>query len=79
MQTLWPDIRYRLHALLKNPAFTAIFATFLLGIVAKAALFCVASSYAQPERVASGMVAALTLARILLNVWFIWFGIRTIC
>lgn len=78
MHTFWRNIRDRLHPVVKSPAFAAIFATLVLGVSAKTALFCIASCYAQPERVASGMVAALTLARVLLHVWFLWLGIHAI-
>jgi hypothetical protein len=77
MHTFWQNIRHGVNVLVRKPAFTAIFATFVLGMSAQAALCCLVSSYA-PEKVASGMVAALTLVRILMSIWFLWLGIHTI-
>jgi hypothetical protein len=76
VNTIWQNIRHGLNALLRKPAFAAIFATLVFGIGAQTALCCLVSSYA-PEKVASGMVAALTLARILMSIWFLWLGIHT--
>lgn len=77
MHTFWQNIHHGLNVLVRKPAFAAIFATFVFGISAQAALCCLVSSYG-PEKVASGMVAALTLARIVMSIWFLWLGIQTI-
>ena len=75
MHTFWQNIRHGLHVLVRKPAFAAIFATVVLGISAQAALCCLLSTYGS-EKVASGMVAALTLTRIGMSIWFLWFGIH---
>ena len=77
MHTFWQNIRHGLNVLVRKPAFAAILATLVFGLSAQAALCCLASSYAA-EKVASGMVAALTLARLLTSIWFLWLGIHTI-
>ena len=77
MHTFWQNIRHGLNVLVRKPAFAAVFTTLVWGVSAQAALCCLVSSYA-PEKVASGMVAALTLARIVMNIWFLWLGIHTI-
>jgi hypothetical protein len=77
MYTFWQNIFHGLRALVRKPAFAAIFATLVVGLSAQAALCCLVSSYAS-EKVASGMVAALTLVRFFMSIWFLWFGIHTI-
>jgi hypothetical protein len=77
MHTFWQNIAHGLQSLVRKPAFAAVFATLVVGISTHAALCCLVSSYAS-EKVASGMVAALTLVRILSSIWFLWLGIRTI-
>ena len=69
-------IRYRLRTLLANSPFLAIaLATVLLSVAANATLCSVLSSYARPERVASGVFTAMAVAHILSSIWF---GIRMI-
>ena len=76
MRTLGEHIRHRLHTLLANGAFLVIAgATLVLGIAANASLCSVLSSYARPERVASGVFTAMAVAHILSSIWF---GIRMI-
>ena len=77
MRKVLQNIRYGLRTFLVNRPFLAIaIPTVVLGIAANAALLSVVKSYAQPEGLASGVVAALTLARVLFCVWF---GIQAIC
>jgi len=74
MRTLGEHIRHRLHTLFANGAFLMIAgAAVVLGIAANASLCSVMNVYAQPERVASGVLTVLSAAQILFNVWF---GIR---
>ena len=77
MHTFWQNIFHGLQALVRKPAFAAVFGTLVLGVSTNAALCCLVSSYA-PEKMASSMVAALMLVRILMSIWFLWFGMHTI-
>ena len=62
---------------LANHAFIAIsVVTVVAGIGANAALFSTINVYFQPERVASGVVKAMTLADMLFSIWL---SVRAIC
>jgi len=78
MGTNRENIPSRGRVMLANPAFLAMVIGVAAAGVANAALFSLINTCTcvGPERVASGILTVMTVARVLA---VIWFGLRTMC
>jgi len=76
MHTPLQDISQRLRVILTNPAFLiASVAVLVLG-AANAALLSFLHAYVQPDHVATGVIAAVDLVRIVITIYL---GMPPIC